>query len=110
MPRFLSAGVTEIPVRDQEAAPRSPEAHTRRTIGTHCQVHYWLKQRRKRMTSDDLAKGSVVWDSLTRGRTDGAMARFVTLIGGDETEADAEARMRCLMADVLPQLPRFIPE
>ena len=47
----------------------------------------WLKQRGKRMTSDDPAKGSVVCDSLPRGRTDGAQIRFVTAI--DSPEADA---------------------
>ena len=60
------------------------------------------------MTSDNLAKGSVVYDSLTHGRTDGAMVRFVTPIDGDETEA--EARMLRMMAELMPRLPRFIPE
>ena len=40
------------------------------------QVYYWFEQRGKRMTSDYLAKASVVWDSLTRGRTDGALTRL----------------------------------
>ncbi len=73
-------------------------------------VYYWFEQRGRRMTNDYIAKASVVYDSLTMGRTDGAMVRFVTPIGGDETEAEAEARMLRLMTDLLPQLPRFIPE
>jgi hypothetical protein len=51
----------------------------------------------------------VVWDSLTIGRTDGALVRFVTPIGPNETEADAEARMQRFMVEALGKLPRFIP-
>jgi EpsI family protein len=73
-------------------------------------VYYWFEQRGKRMTNDYLAKASVVWDSLTIGRTDGALVRFVTAIGPNETEADAEARMQRFMAEALKKLPRFIPD
>jgi EpsI family protein len=73
-------------------------------------VYYWFEQRGKRMTNDYLAKASVVWDSLTIGRTDGALVRFVTAIGPNETEADAEARMQRFMAEALTRLPRFIPD
>ena len=38
-------------------------------------VYYWFEQRGRRMTNDYLAKASVVWDSLTMGRSDGAMIR-----------------------------------
>jgi exosortase D (VPLPA-CTERM-specific) len=73
-------------------------------------VYYWFEQRGKRMTNDYAAKVSVVWDSLTMGRSDGALVRFVTPIEPDETEAEAEARMQRFMAIVLRKLPRFVPE
>ncbi len=73
-------------------------------------VYYWFEQRGKRMTNDYAAKISVVWDSLTRGRSDGALVRFVTPINPGETDADADARLQGFMADLLPTLPRFIPE
>lgn len=73
-------------------------------------VYYWFEQRGKRITSDYAAKASVIYDSLTRGRSDGAMVRFVTPIGADETEGDADARLQAFMAEVLPDLPRYIPE
>jgi EpsI family protein len=73
-------------------------------------VYYWFEQRGKRMTNDYLAKVSVVWDSLTIGRTDGALVRFVTAISPNETEAQAEARMQRFMAEALARLPRFVPE
>ena len=73
-------------------------------------VYYWFEQRGRRMTNDYAAKASVVWDSLTMGRSDGALVRFVTPIGPEETEDQAEARMQRFMAVLLPKLPRFIPE
>ena len=73
-------------------------------------VYYWFEQRGKRQTNDYAAKIGVVWDSLTIGRSDGAIVRFVTPIEDGETEADAEARMLRLMSLALPGLPRFIPE
>lgn len=71
-------------------------------------VYYWFEQRGRRMTNDYAAKATVVWDSFMIGRSDGALVRFVTPI--DTTEADADARMQRLMADLLPVLTRFVPD
>lgn len=73
-------------------------------------VYYWFEQRGTRMTNDFAVKISVLRDSLTRGRSDGALVRFVTPIGPRETEAEAEARMERFIAALLPRLPRFVPE
>jgi exosortase D (VPLPA-CTERM-specific) len=73
-------------------------------------VYYWFEQRGRRMTNDYLAKATVIWDSLTLGRTDGALVRFVTPIGEGESEVEADARLQRLMADLLPRLPSHIPE
>ena len=73
-------------------------------------VYYWFEQRGRRMTNDYAAKLSVVYDSLTIGRTDGALVRFVTPIGRSESEAEADARLMRFMAEALPRLPRFVPE
>lgn len=73
-------------------------------------VYYWFEARGKRQTNDYLAKFSVVWDSLTVGRTDGALVRFVTPIAPNETEAEAEARMQRFMGLLLKRLPEFVPE
>lgn len=73
-------------------------------------VYYWFEQRGERMTNDYLAKAKVVYDSLTIGRTDGALVRFVTPISANETEAEADARLQGFMAELLLRLPRYIPE
>ncbi|MCE6958694.1 VPLPA-CTERM-specific exosortase XrtD [Cereibacter sphaeroides] len=73
-------------------------------------VYYWFEQRGQRMTNDFAAKLSVLRDSLIRGRTDGALIRFTTPIGRDETAADADVRLQELMARALKPLPAYIPE
>ena len=72
-------------------------------------VYYWFEQRGKRITNDFSAKMSVVMDGFTMGRSDGALVRFVTPIGRDESDADAEARLERFMAEALQRLPRFVP-
>ncbi len=72
-------------------------------------VYYWFEQRGQRMTNDFRAKLLVVWDGLTRGRTDGALVRFVTPIGAGETPEDADARIQRFMREALDPLPRFVP-
>ena len=72
-------------------------------------VYYWFEQRGKRMTNDFKAKMSVVYDSLTIDRTDGAIVRYITPILRDEPEGAADARLQRLMRESLPKLPRFVP-
>jgi exosortase D (VPLPA-CTERM-specific) len=72
-------------------------------------VYYWFEQRGKRHTNDFTAKMDVVIDSFQVGRSDGAIVRFTTPMLDNESDADAEARIETLMAEVLPRLPRFIP-
>ena len=73
-------------------------------------VYYWFEQRGTQMTSDYLAKIDVVYDSLTTGRTDGALVRLVTPIAEGEDIAAADTRLQRFMDDLLPHLPRYIPQ
>jgi exosortase D (VPLPA-CTERM-specific) len=72
-------------------------------------VYYWFEGRGRRETNDFRAKMSVLYDSLTKGRTDGALVRYVTPIRTGETEADAEARLLDFMAESLKPLPGYVP-
>ena len=71
-------------------------------------VYYWFDQAGRRLASDYAAKLWLVWDAYERGRTDGALVRLITPILPGEAEADADARLQALMAEVLPELPPFI--
>jgi len=72
-------------------------------------VYYWFEQRGKRQTNDFTAKIGVVIDSLTMGRTDGALVRYVTPINPNEKESDADARLTQFIGMSLTRLPRFVP-
>lgn len=72
-------------------------------------VFYWFEGRGTREPNDVRAKLGVLVDSLVKGRTDGALVRYVTPIGTNESEADAEARLMRFMAVSLVPLPKFVP-
>lgn len=73
-------------------------------------VYYWFEQRGRHLTSDYVVKATTVLDAVTRGRTDGALVRVITPIGGGERQAEADARLEVFLQDMLPILPRYIPE
>ncbi len=72
-------------------------------------VYYWFEQRGKRMTNDFTAKVSVVYDSLTIGRSDGALVRFVTPIVEGEAQTDADVRLQEFIRSSLRRLSDFVP-
>lgn len=72
-------------------------------------VYYWFEGRGRQQANEYLVKWYVLWDGLTRGRTDGGLVRLVTPIRGAEGEALADARLRTFLDAMLRELPRFIP-
>lgn len=72
-------------------------------------VYYWFEQRGKRMTNDFSVKLSTVKDSLTIGRSDGALVRFTTPMGRTESISSAETRLQSLIVEVLPKLSTYLP-
>ncbi|MGI9355125.1 MAG: VPLPA-CTERM-specific exosortase XrtD [Rhizobiaceae bacterium] len=72
-------------------------------------VYYWFEQRGRHLTNDFAAKLSVLWDGVTRGRTDGALVRFTTPVGTREDIAAADARLQAFMRESLAQLPHYVP-
>ena len=72
-------------------------------------VYYWFEQRGKRLTNDVKAKLTVLYDSMTTGRADGALVRFVTPITSAQTPEKADQRLQRFMKLSLPKMPRFVP-
>ena len=71
-------------------------------------VYYWY-QTNGRVIDDDWEKiVRLFWDRATRYRTDGALVRFTVPVMHDD-EAGAEARLRDVLALVVPELPAYVP-
>jgi exosortase D (VPLPA-CTERM-specific) len=77
---------------------------------TRMMVYYWFQQGERRVAWDMAAKFYLMVDGITTGSTDGAIVRLTTLIGGNETDAEAEARLNDVLNELIEPLPRFIPE
>ena len=78
--------------------------------GQRMMAYYWFEQHGRHIAWDYAAKFWLLWDGITVGRTDGALVRLLTPISGEETEAQAEARLSDVFLDTIELLPRYMPE
>ena len=76
---------------------------------TRMMVYYWFQQKDRRIAWDFAAKFYLMIDGIKTGRTDGALVRLTTLIGPEETDEQAEARLKDMLLEIQKPLPRFIP-
>ncbi len=72
-------------------------------------VYYWFEQKGRRIAWDFAAKYWLLADGVRTGRTDGALVRLTTPILPNETDAEAEARLKSVLQEVVEPLPRFVP-
>ena len=54
-------------------------------------ILYWYQERGRVVASEYAAKGYLIWDAMTRNRSDGALVRISTPIVGSEEEAYSHA-------------------
>ncbi|MFK5980276.1 MAG: VPLPA-CTERM-specific exosortase XrtD [Rhizobiaceae bacterium] len=73
-------------------------------------VYYWFEQRGRHLTGDYATKGYTVLDSMTRGRTDGALVRVLTPILPGEKMEMAETRLQGFLKTTLAELPDYLPK
>lgn len=70
-------------------------------------VYYWFRERQRILASEYSVKWYLVWDALSRGRTDGALVRISTPV--DDSEESARAACFDFMQSTLPQLNEIFP-
>jgi exosortase D (VPLPA-CTERM-specific) len=75
-------------------------------------VYYWFDERGRKTTNTNayLEKWYLRVDALFTTRSDGALVRLITQIQIDETERDADERLRAFMRDALPELSEYLPD
>ncbi|MEM6934578.1 MAG: VPLPA-CTERM-specific exosortase XrtD, partial [Pseudomonadota bacterium] len=71
-------------------------------------VYYWFDQAGRRMTSDYMAKAHIVISGIRTGRMDGALMRLLTPIHPSEPIENADARLRSMLAAMMPVMPNYI--
>jgi EpsI family protein len=72
-------------------------------------VIYWYQAHGRSVANEYLAKIYLVADAIRLNRTDGALVRVTTPIYHGEGKSAARARAEAFTAQVMPMLPRFIP-
>ena len=73
-------------------------------------VYYWFKQRDRILTNEFVVKWYLLWDALTRNRTDGALVRLTTpLLPGEDPEV-GDARLRDFARMVAAPLSQYVPD
>lgn len=70
-------------------------------------VLYWYQSQGRVIASEYSAKICLVWDALTRNRTDGALVRIVTPIQGDESTA--VERAKSFAREIFLLLEQYVP-
>jgi len=72
-------------------------------------VYYWFDERGRTVADEYWAKWYLLTDSIVKNRTDGALVRLSTAISPNESEADADQRLRSFMSAALPHLADYLP-
>ncbi len=72
-------------------------------------VIYWYQAHGRSVANEYMAKIYLVTDAIRLHRTDGALVRVITPIGSGEGTPGARTRAEKFAAQLIPSLPRFIP-
>ncbi len=72
-------------------------------------VYYWYEERGRRIASEYWSKWYLLFDAITRNRSDGALVRLITTVLPSEPEGDADKRLQSFMHDLLPSLGSYLP-
>ena len=70
-------------------------------------ILYWYQDRGRIIASEYSAKGFLVWDSMTKKRTDGSLVRISVPVGKSDEQAFAEGFE--FMRDIFPLLGQYLP-
>ena len=73
-------------------------------------VIYWYQAHGRSVANEYMAKIYMVTDAMRLNRTDGALVRVISPIGSEEGTSAARARAEAFTAQLVPMLPRFIPD
>jgi EpsI family protein len=70
-------------------------------------VLYWYQERGRIVASEYWGRAYMVWDSITRTRTDGALVRVSASVVGSEEDTDRQVAE--FSRGIFPLLTEFLP-
>jgi exosortase D (VPLPA-CTERM-specific) len=72
-------------------------------------MYYWFPQRGRDITSDYLLKWYLLWDAITRDRTDGALVRLIVPLPAGASAAEGDRQLTAFARAFVPVLPKYVP-
>jgi exosortase D (VPLPA-CTERM-specific) len=72
-------------------------------------MYYWFPQRGRDITGDYMLKWYLLWDAMTRDRTDGALVRLITPLPPGTSPAKGDQQLTAFARAFVPELPRYVP-
>jgi exosortase D (VPLPA-CTERM-specific) len=72
-------------------------------------VYYWFQQRGRNVTNEYLVKWYLLWDLLTRRRSDGALVRLTLRLPDGQPAEAADRQLQAFASEVAPVLEPYLP-
>lgn len=72
-------------------------------------MYYWFPQRGRDITNDYLLKWYLLWDAITRDRTDGALVRLLVPLPPGASVAQADRQLTAFAQNFVAVLPQYVP-
>ncbi len=73
-------------------------------------VYYWYDQRGRKVANEFTMKFWLIFDAVTKKRSDGALIRLITPVSNDEGIEAADAYLRGVVTEMEEFLPDYVPE
>jgi len=72
-------------------------------------MYYWFPQRGRDITNDYLLKWYLLWDAITRNRTDGALVRLIVPLAPGSSASTGDLQLTAFARAFIPRLPDYVP-
>jgi exosortase D (VPLPA-CTERM-specific) len=72
-------------------------------------VYYWFQGRNRVTTNEYMVKWYLLWDAITKKRTDGALVRLTIYVSKGDDMAEADRRLVSFAKEIVGGLDDFIP-
>jgi exosortase D (VPLPA-CTERM-specific) len=72
-------------------------------------MYYWFPQRGRDITNDYLLKWYLLWDAITRDRTDGALVRLIAPLPLGSSPAEGDRQLTSFARSFVAVLPQYVP-